>query len=161
MGVLTTKEGPNYQGIPNYLHSYHFNTSQVIPFLRSIITFSVKRLLTPEGVTEEFSLTRGLFSGSVTYVYCRHKIKMASLIILRKLPTFGLRGLFPSANSFRSNRRIWFKLQFKILLATTYHPPSFSSLCSSVVEKRFPEVTGAFVYLGHKTGSGGLGGLGF
>ena len=67
MGVLTTKEGPNY------LHSYPINTSQVIPFLRSFITFSGKRLLTPEGVTGEFSLTRGLFSRSVSYVHCRHK----------------------------------------------------------------------------------------
>ena len=39
-------------------------------------------------------------------------------------------------------------------------PPSFSSLRSSVAEKRLPEVRGGFVFLGHKTGSGGLRGLG-
>ena len=83
MGILTTK-----------FHSYPVNTSQVIPFLRSIITFSGKRLLTPEGVTGGFSLTRGLFSGSVSYVYCRNKIDMPSHIFSRKLPTSGLRGCF-------------------------------------------------------------------
>ena len=40
-------------------------------------------------------------------------------------------------------------------------PPSFSSLQSLVPEKRLPEVMGVFVYLGHKTGSGGLRGLEF
>ena len=40
IGVLTTK-----------FHPYPVNTSQVIPFLRSIITFSGEKLLTPEGVT--------------------------------------------------------------------------------------------------------------
>ena len=39
--------------------------------------------------------------------------------------------------------------------------PSFSSLRSSVAENRLPEVRGGFVYLGHKTGIGGLRGLGF
>ena len=54
MGVLTTK-----------FHSYPINISQVIPFLKSIITFSGKRLLTPDGVTGGFSLARGLFLVSV------------------------------------------------------------------------------------------------
>ena len=39
--------------------------------------------------------------------------------------------------------------------------PSFSSLQSLDADKRFPEVRGGFVYLGHKTGSGGLRNLGF
>ena len=47
-GVLTTK-----------FNSYPINTSQVIPFLRSIITFSGKRLLTPEGVTGGLGLNMG------------------------------------------------------------------------------------------------------
>ena len=38
---------------------------------------------------------------------------------------------------------------------------SFSFLRSLEAEKRLPEVGGGFVYLGHKTGSGGLRGLGF
>ena len=37
----------------------------------------------------------------------------------------------------------------------------FSFLRSLEAEKRLPEVTGGFVYLGHKAGSGGLRGLGF
>ena len=41
------------------------------------------------------------------------------------------------------------------------NPPSFSSLQSLEAEKRLPELSGGFVYLGHKTGSGGLRGLGF
>ena len=53
MGVLTIK-----------FHSYPINTSQVIPFLRSIITFPGKRLLTPEGVAGGVSITRGLFFGN-------------------------------------------------------------------------------------------------
>ena len=40
-------------------------------------------------------------------------------------------------------------------------PPSFSSLQSLEAEKLLPEVRGEFVYLGHKTESGGLRGLGF
>ena len=85
----------NHMGVlPINFHSYPINTSQVIPFLRSIITFSGKRLLTPEGVAGGFSLTRGLFSGSVSYVHCRYKIDMPSLNISRKLPTSGLRGCF-------------------------------------------------------------------
>ena len=51
-GVLTTK-----------FHSYPISTSQVIPFLRSIITFPGKRLLTSEGVAGGVSITWGLFSG--------------------------------------------------------------------------------------------------
>ena len=81
MGVLTTN-----------FHPYPVNTSQVISFLRSIITFPGKKLLTPEGVTGGVSITRGLFSGSVSYV--RNKIDMPSLIISRKLPTSGQRGCF-------------------------------------------------------------------
>ena len=83
MGVLTTK-----------FHPYPVNTSQVIPFLRSIVTFPGKKLLTPEGVTGGVSITRGLFSGSVSYVHCRNKIGMPSLKILRKLPISGQKCLF-------------------------------------------------------------------
>ena len=50
MEVLTTKS-----------HSYHIKNSQVIPFLRFIITFSGKKLLKPEGVAGEFSLTKVFF----------------------------------------------------------------------------------------------------
>ena len=157
MGVLINKEDPNF------LHSYPINTSQVIPFLRSIITFSGKRLLTPEGVTGEFSLPRGLFLGSVSYVHCRHKINMPWIIILRKLPTSGLRGsVFPTLIA--SGPTAGFGLNYNtrcILPVCPGHPPSFSSLRSSMAEKRLPEVTGGFVYSGHKTGSGGLRGLGF
>ena len=45
MGVLPTK-----------FHPDHINTSQVTPFLKAIISFSGKRLLTPEGVTGFHSL---------------------------------------------------------------------------------------------------------
>ena len=40
-------------------------------------------------------------------------------------------------------------------------PPSFSSMRSFEAEKRLPEVRGPFVYLGHKTVSGGPRVLGF
>ena len=40
-------------------------------------------------------------------------------------------------------------------------PLSFSSLLSLGAEKRLPEVRVGFVYLGHKTGTGGFRGLGF
>ena len=40
-------------------------------------------------------------------------------------------------------------------------PQSFSSLSSSVAEKQLLEVRGGCVYLGHKTGSGGLDGSRF
>ena len=83
VGALTTK-----------FHRYPVNTSQVIPFLRSIITFPGKRLLTPEGVTGGVSIERDFFSWSVSYVHCRNKINMPSIIIPRKLPTSGLRGCF-------------------------------------------------------------------
>ena len=83
MGVLSTK-----------FHPYPVDTSQVIPFLRSIITFPGEKLLTPEGVTGGVSITRGLLSGSVSYVHCRNKIGMPSLNILCKLPISGLRGYF-------------------------------------------------------------------
>ena len=83
MGVLTTN-----------FHSYPIKNSQIIPFLRSIITFSGKRLLTPEGVAGGFSRTRGLFSGSVSYAHCCNKVDMPSLNILRKLLTSGLRRCF-------------------------------------------------------------------
>ena len=53
MGVLTNK-----------FHPYPINASQVIPFLRSIITFSGKKLLTPERVAGAFSLTGVFFRGS-------------------------------------------------------------------------------------------------
>ena len=40
-------------------------------------------------------------------------------------------------------------------------PPSFNSQRSVAAETRFPEVSGGFVCLGHKTGSGGPRGLVF
>ena len=83
MGVLTTM-----------FHPYPVNTSQVIPFLRFIITFPGKKLFTPEGVTGGVSITRGLFLGSVSYVHCRNKIGMPSLNILRKLPISSPNFLF-------------------------------------------------------------------
>ena len=52
MGVLPTK-----------FHPDPINTSQVTPFLMSIISFSGKRLLTPKGVTGFHSLG-GFFRGS-------------------------------------------------------------------------------------------------
>ena len=79
--VLTTK-----------FHPYPINTSQVIPFLKSIINFYGKRLLIPEGVAGEFSLTRSLFSRFVSYVHCRKKFIMPPSIVLRELPIFGLEG---------------------------------------------------------------------
>ena len=58
MGVLTIK-----------FQSYPISTLQVISFLRSISTFSGKKVLTPEG----FHSLGVFFSGSVSYVYCRNK----------------------------------------------------------------------------------------
>ena len=52
MGVLTTKFYP-----------YPVNTSQVILFLRSSITFPGERLITPEGVAGGVSISRGSFFG--------------------------------------------------------------------------------------------------
>ena len=83
MGVLTIM-----------FHPYTVNTSQVIPFLNFVITFPGEKLLKPEGVTGGVSITRSLFSGSVSYVHCRNKIGMPSLNILRKLPISRLRGCF-------------------------------------------------------------------
>ena len=82
-GVLTTK-----------FYSYPMNTSQVIPFLRSIIAFSGKRLLTPEGVAGGFSLTRRLFSGFVSYVDCCNKIIMPPFSILMYIAYFRSKGVF-------------------------------------------------------------------
>ena len=49
----------------------------------------------------------------------------------------------------------------KCILSLLIIPPSFTSLRSLEAEKLLPEVTGGFVYFRHKTGSGGLRGLGF
>ena len=57
----------NPMGLLNInFYPYPIKTSLVIPFLRSIITFSGKRLLTPEGVAGGFSLTGCLFSRFVS-----------------------------------------------------------------------------------------------
>ena len=99
MGALTTK-----------FHPYLVNTSQVIPFLRSIITFPGKKVLTPEGITGGVSIVRGLFSGSVSYVLHRKKSICSCSLFRVNCLLLVKGGVFPSANSFRSNRRIWFKL---------------------------------------------------
>ena len=86
---------------------------------------------------------------------------MPSLNILRLLPISGLRGCIfqvlvassPTAG-FDSNYNT------RCILPLPIIPLSFSSLRSSMAEKRLPEVTGGFVYFGHKTGSGRLRGLG-
>ena len=62
MGVLSTKFYP-----------YPIITSHFGSFLRSIIIFSAKGLLTPEAVAGGFSLTRVLFSGFVSFVDCHAK----------------------------------------------------------------------------------------
>ena len=49
----------------------------------------------------------------------------------------------------------------RCILPLSINPPSFSSLRPLDAKKRLPEVRGGFIYLGHKTGSGGLRGLGF
>ena len=99
MGVLTTK-----------FHPYPVNTSQVIPFLRSIVTFPGKKLLTPEGVTGGVSITRGLFSGSYLMSIAAKKLVCPGSIFCVNCLFPVQIAYFPSANTFRSNRRIWFKL---------------------------------------------------
>ena len=94
-GVKLPYLGSESHGGLNYkFHSYPISTSQVISFLRSIITFSGKKLLTLEGVTGGLSLALGLFSGSVSYIHCRNKKLMPPFIISRKWPISGLMGCF-------------------------------------------------------------------
>ena len=57
MGVLTTNFHPN-----------HINTSMVIPFLRSIIIFSGKRLLTPEAFHSLGVFFRGSYLMSIAAI---------------------------------------------------------------------------------------------
>ena len=88
MGVLTTK-----------FHPYPINASQVIPFLRSIITFSGKKLLTPERVAGAFSLTGVFFRGS----FCMSIPAIKSLchcssFRVNCLPSISLRR-FPGSSS--------------------------------------------------------------
>ena len=84
MVILTTK-----------FHSYPINTSQVIPFLRSVITFSGTRLLTPEGVAGGFSLTGGLFSGS-------YLVSIAAVKLLCHSSLFRVNCLFPVSGGYFS-----------------------------------------------------------
>ena len=124
MGVLTTMFYP-----------YPVNTSQVIPFLRSIIFFPGEKLLTPEGVDGGVSISRGLFLGTIFLG-----------VFFQVLTASGTTAGFGSNYNTRC------------ILPLPIIPPSFSSLQA---EKRLPEVGGGFVYLGHKNGNGGLRGLGF
>ena len=86
---------------------------------------------------------------------------MSLFISSRKLPISGLSGVFPSVKSFRYNRRIRFKLLYKMYLAITYQPSKLQLPRSLGAAERLLEAMGGFVYSEHKTGSWGLRGLGF
>ena len=79
----------------------------------------------------------------------------------RKLPISALWGVFPNANNAGPAAGISSNYNTRFILPLPIIPPSFSSLRSLEAEKRLPEVRGGFAYFGHKTGSGGLRGLGF
>ena len=86
---------------------------------------------------------------------------MPSLNILRKLIISGLRGVFPRLIASGPTARLGSNYNTRCILPLLIIPPSFSSLQSLEGEKPLPEIKGGFVYLRHKTGSGGLRGLGF
>ena len=85
---------------------------------------------------------------------------MPLIIILRKLPIFGLGGVFQVLIAAGSTAGFGSNYNTRCILPLPIIPPSFSSLCSLEAEKRLPEVKGGFVYLGHETRSGCLRGLG-
>ena len=150
MGVLTTK-----------FYSSTINTSKFIPFLRSIITFSGKRQLKPEGVTGGFSHIKGLFRGS-------YLMSIAAIKSLCHRSSLRLNCLFRSRAMFfsvliasNSTARFGSIYNTRCILPLPIITPSFSSLHSLEAEKRLPEIRAGFVCLGHKTGSGVPRSLGF
>ena len=144
MEVLTTKFYP-----------YSINTSQFIPLLRSIVTFSGKRLLTPEGVAGGFSLTRGLFWGLYLMSLCHR----SSFRVNCLFPVYGVFFQVLIASNPTTGFGSYFDTRRTLVLPMLSR--SFSSLRSVGSEKRLPEVGVGAICIGHSTGSRGPGGLGF
>ena len=102
-------------------------------------------------LSEGFNSPGVFLSRFISSVYCCRKINMSSPIFFRKLLFSGLRGVFLSANNFRSSRRFWLKFYIKMYPVTTYHSQSNGCLRSPGAEKRFSEVGVKTIYLGHNT----------
>ena len=125
-GVNLPRSGLESRGVlPTKFCLYPIDTSQVIPFYKVHYQFSREKLLTPEEAVGGVLLTRSFFLRMSCSAYCRRKINMpSSLFCVNCLFSVSL-VFFPSANNFRSNRGIWFKLQYMMHFDTTYDIPKF------------------------------------
>ena len=140
-------------------HTYPKNTFQVLPLLRSIIALPGKKLLTPKKASGGNLLTNVFFSVVETSIYCRYKISMPSLF-------FALIACFWSKSVFNFKYFPFQPMEVVQVIKpdVSCHYLSCLQVCCLAfigAKKLLLEVRGGYVYLGHKTGSGDPGCLGF
>ena len=116
--------------------SYPIYTSQLIPFPRSIIIFSGKRLLTPEGVARGFSLARVFFEVCISY-RLPQKNHYATVNFFAWVDYFRFQGCFSNLLIILGPTAEFGSIcNTRYILPLLIIPPDFSYRCWLEAEKR-------------------------